>query len=603
MDSSSLAALQEAARNYSLGKLDQAEITCRALRKKLPSEVDVTHLLALICKKRGANSESEQLFMLCIEQDSGRADILANFGNLYQSMDQPNEAERLYRQSIAKDSKFRQARLALARLLSAIGRYQQGEEEALALIKQNANDAEAWVALAACLRGASKYSEAEQALESALRIKPDYATARQNLGALLTQLNRHEEALGHLKTAADAGVTGQEVNVNRAAALAGLGRFDEAIEVLKSAIAQQADATAPLELLAKIRFMRGEEDFARELADSSQRHPENLNLLLCYSRLLQSADLLEDAENLLLRNLEKDNVHPDIFCALSAVQQIAGKHAESFDNAEQAMAKGANRIQCRELAIDALMSLGRVDEALPLIHDARKDFPANQWYIAMEASAARLRGDPLYESLYDYDNFVQAFELEPPSGWSHIDQFNADLSSVLNERHKLHARPLDQSLRNGTQTPSSLLGDSSEVIQAFLACLEQPIQEYRKSIGSDASHPLIARNHGKAKLIGCWSVRLKRGGYHFNHVHPEGWLSSAYYVQTPAEIETSEDNSGWIKFGEPRFPIPGATAEKLVKPQGGRLVLFPSYMWHGTVPIQGDESRLTIAFDVQTRPS
>ena len=29
----------------------------------------------------------------------------------------------------------------------------------------------------------------------------------------------------------------------------------------------------------------------------------------------------------------------------------------------------------------------------------------------------------------------------------------------------------------------------------------------------------------------------------------------------------------------------------------GRLVLFPSYMWHGTTPITGDAPRLTIAFD------
>jgi hypothetical protein len=27
-------------------------------------------------------------------------------------------------------------------------------------------------------------------------------------------------------------------------------------------------------------------------------------------------------------------------------------------------------------------------------------------------------------------------------------------------------------------------------------------------------------------------------------------------------------------------------------------VLFPSYMWHGTVPFGGDTTRLTIAFDI-----
>jgi hypothetical protein len=33
------------------------------------------------------------------------------------------------------------------------------------------------------------------------------------------------------------------------------------------------------------------------------------------------------------------------------------------------------------------------------------------------------------------------------------------------------------------------------------------------------------------------------------------------------------------------------------------LVLFPSYFWHGTVPISGNQTRLTVAFDaVPDRP-
>ncbi|MFT7472108.1 MAG: hypothetical protein ACI8XU_002005 [Kiritimatiellia bacterium] len=601
MDSSSLTALQKAAQYYSQDNLVQADSICRALHLKIPNEIDVTHLLALICKKRGANAEAEQLFNKCIHQGPQRADILTNLGNLYRSLARFEDAEQHYRLALTTDSSFRQARLALARLLISVQRHPQGEKESLILIQQNKRDAEAWVALAACYRGQKEYPRAEQAFAEALKIRPDYGTARQNLGALLTQLNRHDEALKQLELAIKCGVTAPEVNINRAAALAGLGRFDDAIEVLVQSVAQQGDAIESLELLAKIRFMRGEENFARELTQSIEKYPRNINLLLCYSRLLQGADLLQDAEEILLTNLEENRGHPDIFCALAAVQQLAGKHSDSLRNAKQAIVNGASRIQSQELTIDALMSLGQVDEALPLIHDARRNFPLNQWYIAMEATAARLKGDALYETLYDYDKYVQSFELEPPTGWSSIAQFNTDLLAVLNQRHQLHVRPLDQSLRNGTQTPSSLLSDSADVIKAFLTCLEQPIQRYRDSLGTDAAHPLQARNHGRSELIGCWSVRLKRGGFHFNHVHPEGWLSSAYYVETPPEIETDDAKSGWIKFGEPRFSIPGATAEKFVKPMPGKLVLFPSYMWHGTVPIKGEAPRVAIAFDVETK--
>jgi uncharacterized protein (TIGR02466 family) len=100
-----------------------------------------------------------------------------------------------------------------------------------------------------------------------------------------------------------------------------------------------------------------------------------------------------------------------------------------------------------------------------------------------------------------------------------------------------------------------------------------------------------------ARVVGCWSVRLQRSGFHVNHVHPEGWISSAYYVDVPDEVQDAGARSGWIKFGEPRFPTPGAGPAHFVQPRAGRLVLFPSYLWHGTTPITGDQPRMTIAFD------
>ena len=36
----------------------------------------------------------------------------------------------------------------------------------------------------------------------------------------------------------------------------------------------------------------------------------------------------------------------------------------------------------------------------------------------------------------------------------------------------------------------------------------------------------------------------------------------------------------------------------VVRPREGRLVLFPSCLWHGTVPFSGDQPRLSVAFDI-----
>jgi uncharacterized protein (TIGR02466 family) len=151
--------------------------------------------------------------------------------------------------------------------------------------------------------------------------------------------------------------------------------------------------------------------------------------------------------------------------------------------------------------------------------------------------------------------------------------------------------PVGQSLRHGSQTLRSLLDYPDPEIRALFPALDAPIRRHIAAMGEGAEDYEIA---------GAWSVRLNREGFHTNHVHPEGWLSSAFYVRTPAE---SRGQEGWIKFGEPGTPTqPALGPERLVKPEPGLLVLFPSYMWHGTVPITGEETRLTCAFDLARRP-
>ena len=65
----------------------------------------------------------------------------------------------------------------------------------------------------------------------------------------------------------------------------------------------------------------------------------------------------------------------------------------------------------------------RIFETVLYVRDlraARQRAPLNQFYLALEATAARLTGDPRYEQLYDYERLVVPYELPVPEGWSSI---------------------------------------------------------------------------------------------------------------------------------------------------------------------------------------
>ena len=591
---------QRAVQLQQQGKLDAAADTCQSVIKKVPQEPDPLHLLGLIRKKQGQHEEAERLLRASIEKAPNRPNFHGNLGNLLSNLGRLRDAEKAYRQALALDKSFRPARLGLARLLNEAGIHDAAEREADTLLDENPDDAEALAALGVALVGQSRYAEAEDAYRKALEIAPGYGAARHNLGAMLAKVERVEESLAELDRATDAGIRGVEIDFNRASALMKLYRFEEGEQLLASSVKATPTYADAQKLLAQFRFMRGDENFADELGRATQDYPDNPELQLAFAQVLHGANRLEDAELALTTALTHCESHPRLLGVLASVYQEAGRFEEALQNAQNAVNAEPTDQLLADYVIDALMSLGRADEAMPLIASARERMPNNQWYIAIESTAARLLGDPRYEFLCDYEEMVRSFELEPPRGWSSMEDFHQELLPALHARHRFYAHPLDQSLRTGTQTPRNLIGDPDPLIQSFIAVLQEPIAEYRAVIGSDPAHPLRGRNHGDAVLTGCWSVRLQRGGFHVNHVHPEGWISSAYYAEVPDEVEDASSKSGWIKFGEPRYPVPGATAEKYVQPKQGRLVLFPSYMWHGTTPIHGDEPRMTIAFDVVT---
>ena len=79
-------------------------------------------------------------------------------------------------------------------------------------------------------------------------------------------------------------------------------------------------------------------------------------------------------------------------------------------------------------------------------------------------------------------------------------------------------------------------------IRALFAAIDAPIRRHIAAIGEGGQNYALA---------GAWSVRLNSGGFHINHIHPEGWLSSAFYVRLPDRMQGQE---GWLKFGEPGPP-------------------------------------------------
>lgn len=590
--------LARAARAFQRRDLAGAEVSCRAILAQQPRHARAMHLLGLVHRQLGDAVSAERLLRSSVGLEPLNVEFRVNFSNLLRALGRYGDAEAQLRSALAVAPDARAPRLALARVLNDGAAPRRAEAEARRLLARDAHDAEALVVLAAAQRATGRRGDAAESYRAALAARPDYAVAHHDYGALLCELERGEAALAELERAARLGAHSPQLDYNRGSALFSLGRLDEAEAALRDAVVAAPAWLDPHVLLAKLRFMRGDADFTRDLAAAAAA-TRDVRLTMALGDLLRRGGRLEQAEQE-LRRLLRTAPSPALRSSLAVVLQEQGRLEEALAHAEAAATLVPDDAAAAENLIAVLLQLGEAARALPLVARQRRRHPQDQRWLTYDATAARLAGEARAEALLDYDRFVHAFELEPPAPFGTIEDFHAELVPRLLRRHRFETHPLDQSLRHGTQTARDLRHDDDPVIAGFLAALAAPLSEYRRRIGRQNDHPFLARNRGEHRLAGCWSVRLGPGGYHVNHIHPQGWISSAYYVEVPPQTGARAGGPGWLKFGEPRMPAPGVGPEHFVRPAPGRLVLFPSYLWHGTVPFHGDAPRMTIAFDAVT---
>lgn len=553
------------------------------------------HLLGLIRKAQGRVADAERYFRRAIAVAPEAPDWRAALGDLLAGAGFPAAAADAY----AEASRLSPGDVTIhRRRVRALIEAKHGEEAervAREFVKTVVS-AEACTILANALRANEKFEAALEASNEALKLNASDAAASHGKGVALARLGRNEEALAAFDDLLQRGVRDPALYVQRGAALMNLARADEAEAVFEHGAHQWPGDQNLQHALATTRWMRGAGDgFANSFEAAVAQHPDALGLRIGCADLLRRADQRERAEAMLREGLARAPRDVGLSQALAVLLDEMDRSLEALPLLEQGLLAQPNSLVTRGGYVNALLRLGRGDEALAAIQPARLAEPVNQEWICYETMALRQMGDPRYNELCDYDLMVQPFKLPVPRGYRDLAAFNEALRERLLRLHVLETHPLDQSLRHGSQTTRSLLHVDDPVVKLYLEALREPIHAYM-GLMRDPHHIWSGRKTGAYRLAGCWSVKLKPSGYHINHYHPAGWISSAYYVSVPEVTSAGDGQEGWIKFGEARWPTPACTIERVVRPSAGTLVLFPSYMWHGTIPFSAGE-RITAPFD------
>jgi tetratricopeptide (TPR) repeat protein len=373
------------------------------------------------------------------------------------------------------------------------------------------------------------------------------------------------------------------------AALLAEGRAEEAIAGLEGALRRSPLWTEGHGLLASMRWAEGErEGFTRNFDEALAEHPNSMELRREQLVSLVEARHFDDAMARIEDGRRRFGDHLLFTSHEAAIRSESG----DLDAADRLFAELAalDFANIEMWHVRHLLRSGRAAEASALM-DRWLDTADQDLFWPYAATAWRITGDARSEWLEGNERFVGVYDLADrlPS----LDR----LAETLRRLHVSKSEFFSQSVRGGTQTDGHLFQRIEPDIVALREAVREAVAEHSAQLPPiDPKHPLLRHRPDKILFAGAWSVRLLAGGFHANHVHPAGWLSSAFYVVLPPDL--GRDEAGWLTLGAAQAELGvDVPPHRLVEPKPGRLALFPSWMWHGTRPF-GEGERMTVAFDV-----
>jgi tetratricopeptide (TPR) repeat protein len=549
---------------------------------------------------------AEALLARALALQPDHADALHLFGQMRWVQKRYAEAEDFYRKTITKEPRRAEAHAHLGQVLQAADRLDEAIAEFREALRLKLDLAEAHFGLGLALAAKKDFAAAERAYRAGLaqpKRNPQHVAAlKHNLGIVLTQQNRHEEALAEIAAAQAMVPNLPNADFNRGNTLQMLGRLAEAEAAYLRALSRN-----PLDLKAhgdlnRLLYRLNRPEFLLSYDEALRRHPGSVGLFTEKGKFLFLGDRLEDAREAFTRALALQPEDHGARDGLGSALTRLGRYEDATREFERLLAADPANIDARCNFAECLLRAGDPEKSAAIAAESLARAPHHQLTLALWGLALRKLEDEREHTLNDYENFVQVYDIAPPQGYSDVESFNAALDEYLVKIHHDRREHINQTSRNGTKTSGDLFGAGHEIVEQLRGRIDDAVADYIAKMKENESHPLLARRARDFGYSGSWSTRLADCGFHTNHIHPTGWISSAYYVAVPDAVKDAQEALGWIKFGEPSFDAHLSDgARRKVQPRPGLLVLFPSYMWHGTIPFRSQQIRTTVAFDVTPR--
>lgn len=598
--------LQRAFALLQAGQPGEALAVARRLVDIAACSADAQQLLGM-CLSRGGQIEAAlDAFARALELAPDHPLILSNYVLALRQAGRVRAALRLALRATEIASDSPKAWLELSVAAQAAGDPALAASAGARALRLQPDSLPALQAVGNAARAGEDLAAAEKAYRTLLARDASQHQAWLGLGDVQRRAGRPDLALATCEQALrQLGVSAELVDA-RTGAIVDAGRIEEALQLAASVVREHPGFATGWSTLADLAWEYAAPDqrdaCLAAFAAAARSQPHNLPLRLAYARFLQNTGNVGEALAQ-LDALYAAQPSPSLLLMRAQAYDALGRDAQARDCYARLQHSGWHE---EPSFLNAwarhLLRTGDFPAAAAAAEAATRIAPLDQQAWAWLATAWRLLGDEREHWLCDYDRLVGLVDVEPPPGFADDETFLQALSELLDTLHRARREPMQQSLRGGSQTPGRLFGRPDRLLEATWQSLLHGIERWLANLPEDPGHPFLSRRRRSVRLGGSWSVKLWSSGSHANHIHTDGWMSSAFYVSLPPSVQaagSADTSPGAIQFGQPPRELGlGLPLRRVMAPRPGMLALFPSYLWHGTIPFHDQAPRVTIAFDM-----
>lgn len=560
--------LSQTVRHLNQGAVEQAESHLNRALAAQPGLPQAQMLMGAVRLAQGRAAEAQTLLQKVLASSPGQPMVLFYLGNAKRALGDSAGALEAYRGAQRGRPDFPQNALALGEVLNSLNRPAEAQQ-VLEGLAPGAADSDL-------------VADIENALGNAKMMQGHFA-----------------QALAHFERAIVLKPQAMDAERNRATVLEYLRQPARAASAYRRVLAKEPlDLKTHLLLNELLHRSGGGEEFLRSYDLARQVRPHSPIPMTAKGDQLLQLDRAAEAASCYESALRLESGHAAAHIGLGRARRALGDNAAALAAFEAGRAACPDNADLQTAFAACLLGQGELFRAQALAEQALTIQPYSQPALAVLGLCYRARSDGREELLNSYEDFIQIYDLEPPEGYADMASFHRDLGLQLESLHAEAGQFFSQTLRGGTRSFEDFFRHRQELRDRLKQRIAQAVSRYIAAMKDKADHPFLGRRRRGFEFSGSWTSRMKDGGFHLNHIHA-AWISSVYYVEVPAVAEDQLAKQGWLKFGEPSPDLGFADSiRRFVQPRPGRLVLFPSYMWHGTVPYHCDSARTTIAFDL-----